>query len=389
MDLFGDPDPEEVDTGEDFTAPASAYTPAIDDTPPSPRTMKECFGHAEIERILLESFNAGRMPHGLIFSGPKGIGKATFAYRLAKFLFRQGIKDPSQDSLFGDPAPAAVSFDVPADHMAARLVASGAHPDLLAIERAYDEGKDKFKDSVAVDDVRRVAPFLRKTAAHGGWRVVVIDDADTMNRSAQNALLKILEEPPANTVLILIAHRMGTMVPTIRSRCRLFSFHPPNADDVSKILTAHRFIPAPGTADLLTALSEGSPGEALRFAGQGGPETLAGILSLLGSYPAWPWTEIHALSDVLARSGRDDSYHQFAELLPWIYRKMIRAKARGEALAPAQLAENDALSSLLRQSSLEKLLKICENLEELFASVDRSNLDKKQAVLSAFSLMAA
>jgi DNA polymerase-3 subunit delta' len=385
MDLFGEPEIDAQDDDEDVILVPTEEQ----ESERLPRQVSDLYGHSHIEQLLLESFNNERMPHGLIFSGPKGIGKSTLAYRLARFLLKAGIIDPNQDSLFGDPAPTAESLNVPLDHSVSRLVSSGAHPDLLAIERAYDANKDKFKDNVAVDDIRKVAPFLRKTASQGGWRIVIIDDADTMNRNAQNALLKILEEPPANTVLILIAHRMGVMIPTIRSRCRVINFQALSQADFSRILTKRGHILAAHQMETLYTLSEGSIGEALRFIESEGVQTLDSLLQLMNSYPSWPWAEIHKLGDQLSRSGRDEAYDQFAELLPWIYRQMIRAKARGQNLEGGHIQGNEALEAILRQSSLESLMKICENLEDLFATVQRSNLDKRQAVLSAFSLMAA
>lgn len=387
MDLFGEPDIEEneVDDDTDIASDISFD----DDAPQTPRTATDLFGHEKTERAFLDAYNAGRMPHGIILSGPKGIGKSTLAYRLAKFLFKQGINDPNQDSLFGDAPAAAETLNVDQAHPAVRLVLSGGHPDLLVAEREYDEGKDRYKASIAVEEIRKVAPFLRKTASQGGWRVVIIDDADTMSRSAQNALLKILEEPPSNTVLILIAHRMGTMVPTIRSRCRVYNMNPLSQSDFSKLLTVRGHSLGGGELETLYALSEGSIGEALRFIERDGLTTLNTILGMLSDYPRWNWPEIHKLGDVLGKAGKDDAYQQFAELLPWVYTQMIRTKARGTSLENGYFKDQQALQALLRQSSLESLLKICENLEDLFATVAKSNLDKRQAVLSAFTLMAA
>ncbi len=221
-----------------------------------------------------------------------------------------------------------------------------------------------------------------------GWRVVIIDDADTMNRSAQNALLKILEEPPPRTVLILVCHRLGAMIPTIRSRARTLSFSPLPKDIFERLLHLQGHALEPTQLDTLYHLSESSAGAGLHYLEQGGLETLNEILTLFDHCPNWPWPDIHKLADTLARNGRDQSYKSFALLMPWIFSQMITAKARGHEIASTAL-HLEAIERLHRQSSLESLLKICENLKAHFDRVERSNLDKRQAVLGAFSIIAA
>ena len=136
-------------------------------------------GHEDCQRKLIDLINSGAMPHALILAGPQGIGKSTFAFRAARFLFKNGTTDSDQDSLFGGDAPTEVtSLTVAPDDPIFTKVASGGHPDLLVIERPMDIRKNTQKAHVDVDTARKVAPFLRMTSADGGWRVVIIDDAE-------------------------------------------------------------------------------------------------------------------------------------------------------------------------------------------------------------------
>ena len=386
MDLFGEPEPTAkiIDP-----PPLGTIPPEEPEGLQHPRLMNTCKGHEAIERQLLKLFQEGRMPHGLIFSGPKGIGKATFAYRLARFLLKQTAHDPNQNALFDAETTQAENMDVQSNDPVFRQVASGGHTDFMTVERAYDSAKDTYKDNVAVDDIRKINPFLRMTASRaGGWRVVIIDDADTMNRNAQNALLKILEEPPSNTAIILVCHRLGAMIPTIRSRTQTLSFQPMEASLFNTILEANGHALSTDEQDTLYHLSEGSFGKAIDYIEHGGLETLTTILSMFENYPSWPWPDIHILADQLARAGQVKAYKSFETLLPWIFSQMITSKARGQEIT-SQALKIQAIEVLHKQSSLETLLKICENLNNHFERVDRANLDKRQAVLGAFSIIAA
>ncbi|MGB4057175.1 MAG: DNA polymerase III subunit delta' [Alphaproteobacteria bacterium] len=375
MDLFGadieeDIEDRDEEEGDAVSAPAG-------DAFVHPRSMVFCEGHGSIERGLLDSYNSGRMPHAVIFSGPKGIGKATMAYRFARFLLKQGIKDTAQGGMFGD-APEPQSLDVAANDPVFRRVASGGHGDLFSTEKKFDEDKGKFKDSLDVEEIRKIPPFLRMTSSEAGWRVVILDDADSMTRNAQNALLKILEEPPKNALLILVAHRAGGLIPTIRSRARMIGFSPLSNETIGELLRRHN--PGLLRADIekLTSIAEGSFGQALHFLDNNALEILGQISGLIESMR---WTDIHKLAEQLSGAGSDSAYKSFQEIFIWMVRQSAVARARG-AEAVSFIPDD-----FLKNSSLEETLKICENLEEHFRRADFANLDRRQAVLGAFSLI--
>lgn len=375
MDLFGE-EPGPIET-EDLTVPENID---VEEGLKHPRDMDFCIGHEAVETRLLDLFQSGRMPHGLIFTGQKGIGKATMAYRLARFLL-DDKGDPNQDALFGGDESPAENLHIAPDNPTFRRVSSGGHPDFMNIEREYDAAKNRYKANVPVDAIRKVPGFLRMTASNGGWRVVIIDDADTMNRNAQNALLKILEEPPKKTVLILVTHRLGALIPTIRSRTQLINFHPLNDSNLQQLIEYGDYGLGTEDAETLRELSEGSIGKATQYMEEAGLETLAQILELLQYHPYWDWDKLHAIADNLARPGADQAYQTFTNLLCWLFSRLCVAKARGLPTKHLQGFVND--------SSLEQLLKICENLHSHFAKVKGANLDKRQGILGAFSLIAA
>src|SRR4029077_11447190 len=200
------------------------------DEAPHPRATPVLFGHAGAEAALLTAYRSGRMPHGVLIAGPKGIGKATLAYRLARFVLAH--PDPVAPGV-----QTVKSLEVEADNREARRIAAQAQPDLLVIERTVNE-KGVLRNQIAVEDIRPTVPFFGSTAGEGGWRIAIVDAVDDLNRSGANALLKVLEEPPTRGLLLLIAHSTARVPPTVRSRCRIISLRPLAEEDVAAALAA-------------------------------------------------------------------------------------------------------------------------------------------------------
>src|SRR5277367_4475775 len=165
------------------------------------------FDHGEsAERAFLEALDRGKLHHAWLLTGPEGVGKATFAYRVARRLL-----GATPDARFGPLGSAP-------DHPVSRQVAARSHPDLLVLERAGEDGK--ARKVIPVDDARRLPEFFSKAPASAPYRVAIVDAVDDMNPNAANALLKTLEEPPERGILLLVSHAPGGLLPTIRSRCR-------------------------------------------------------------------------------------------------------------------------------------------------------------------------
>ena len=376
FDDFVDEDDFFEEEGADAAAPASSLAP--------PRENGEVLGHDAIEQSLLSLYNAGKLPHALIFAGPMGVGKTTMAFRVARFLLKHGSADANQDSLFGDAPEKPTNMHVSPDDPVSHKVASGGHPDLRTIERPMDERKGTRKSAVDVETARSIAPFLRMSASDGGWRVVIVDEADTMNYFAQNAILKILEEPPPKALLILICNRLGTMLPTIRSRCRTFNFAPLDKPTMTSLLKRAAPQATSGEIALLTELSDGSMGRAMALQEEGGVNTLNSILDFLGGWPNWDWSKIHPWADNLSRD--DKGYKSFASLLEWTASEILRDKAAPARPLP-EILQIDAVRGLQNHYSLEQMIDICEKLKTHFITIENSNLDKRQGVLGAFAIL--
>lgn len=388
FDDFGDENMEAPDPYDDDNF--GSFAPPEPDEPEGllpPREAVRCLGHENVEQTLLSLINSGAMPHALIFSGQKGIGKSTMAYRLTRYLLKHGTPDTAQDSMFDDAPTEAKSLDVAADDPTFSKVVSGGHPDLLTIERPMDAKKGTRKNNVDVETARKVAPFLRMTASNGGWRVVVIDDADTMNRNAQNAMLKILEEPPKNAILILITHRLGAMIPTIRSRCRVLNFDPLPDDILANLM--EKEVGGSLSSEqrtLLNNMSGGSIGVARKIIESNGLETTETIIELFKKWPDFNWVDIHHLSDQAGRAGQNDNFPNIEKSFLWVVENFIFTLANPTQQLPNAIAGQE-FQRIRQSKNVQEWLDILEALKAHFNQFNYQNLDKRQGVLGAFSLL--
>ncbi len=337
-------------------------------------------GHGANERLVSDALSGNRVPQAWLLAGPPGVGKATFAYRMARFLLTGGGA-AAGPSLFGDSAP-ITSLAVNEDHPAVRQIAVGSHPDLLVIEREMDEKRDKMKAAISVDQVREISQFLHLTASQGGWRVVLIDSADEMNVNAANALLKILEEPPKRALLLLVSHTPGRLLPTIRSRCRLLRFAPLLPEEVR--IAAEAVLEGEPLDPIALTLSDGAPGRALALADPDTRSVLTDLLALFRQAPKCDPAAVHGFAEKLGKAAADAQYRSFVtQFDAWLMR-VIRHSARNGRVPNDLPGEAEAAEAVLRAAgSLDRLIEVWEKNTQLFRQTDGLNLDRKQAVLSA------
>jgi DNA polymerase-3 subunit delta' len=261
--------------------------------PRAPRETTVLHGQAEAERALLEAYRGRRFHHAWLIAGPAGIGKATLAYRMARFVLAH--PDPRTPAV-----QRATSLQVDADHPVARRIAAQAHGDLLVLERTINEKTNKLRQDIQVDDVRRTVTFFGSTAGEGGWRVAIVDAVDELNREGANALLKVLEEPPRRAVLLLVSHSAARVLPTIRSRCRLLALRPLLATEVARAAaTAIGEDAEAANIKAAAAVADGSVWRALELLDGEALDLRSRITALLEQLPAVDPRALHALGDRL------------------------------------------------------------------------------------------
>ena len=346
---------------------------------PPPWRNDRLVGHDQAEKTLLAAQQSGRLHHAWLMTGPRGIGKATLAWRFARFL----LAGQDQGGLFGGgPENLDVSRDAPGRN----LIDARSHPDLFHLRRALNHDTGRIRAEIAVDDVRGLGEFMHMTPAMGKWRVAIVDSADEMNRNSANAVLKILEEPPPNAVLLIVSHAPGRLLPTIRSRCRRLTLQPLKDDTVVKLLGDY----APETKDeerrALALLAEGSIGRALELAGAGSLELYREMVEVLATLPDLDMPRLHAFAERFAKRGEEANADWRA--LNYLFDGWLKGLVRQAALTTEAAAvvpmEAGLRARLLGAASVDRWMDASDEVGRLFSRADAVNLDRKQTVMGSF-----
>jgi len=337
-------------SGEDFESDRIAGFP-------HPRETQSLLGQDAALALAAMALRGGRPPHAWLITGPPGIGKATLAYRMARYLLRYGATDEG-------PADLSLSADDPV----ARQIAARSHPGLLVLKRGLNPRTGKPQTELPVDEVRRLSGFFGMTAGADGWRVAIIDPADDMNENAANALLKQLEDPPQNAMLLLLSHRPGRLLPTIRSRCRRLDMR--LLPDTAMERALSELLPDLDRAerDTLARLAGGSIGAALTLADGDGALLAQEADRLIERARDPDLVALHGLGDKIGRMR--DGLSLFGDFLTAALATRIRARAHanGETRRWAEAASR---------------------VEELFARSDGLNLEPRQTIWTAARALAA
>ncbi len=321
-----------------------------------PREVYNLIGQDVALAQVSQAIRSGKPPQGWLIAGPPGVGKATLAYRIARYLLRYGASDEGPEDL-----------SVPQNDIVARQIESESHPGLLILKRREGD-RGKLQSVLNVDEVRKLETFFGLTSGAGGWRVAIIDTADDMNDQAANALLKALEEPPKRAVLLVLSHAPGRLLPTIRSRCRRLDLRPlplpllqsalvkalPDADDSARAALAE--------------VSEGSLGLALRLAGEGGMMLAQEAERLLAARGPLDVQAALSLGDRVARAS--DGIAHFGQFLATAMSQRIRtAAATGEA------------------RSLDRDIAAWERIVSSFQRADGLHLEPRQTILGTANVL--
>ena len=329
---------------------------------PQPRERQRLVGHERAELAVLDALRSRRFAHAWLIGGLAGIGKASFAYRVARFVL-------AESDAFAR-AQAAMSLDVPPDAPVARRIAAGAHPDLFVLERTVGSS-GKLRTEITVDDARRATSFLQSTSGSGGYKVLIVDVADELNRNAANALLKIIEEPPGRSLALLVAHVPARLPATIMSRCRRLRLDPLAPAQIVEIVSGLPGVDASEqTVAEAAALAEGSVRRALMLMEERAVE-FARLAREVLEAPAGAWrpAALKLAGKLGIRAGEAAYDIVFDAIFDW-----LQERANRHAAASDQRAE--AAARLWTEIEMRK------------READTYNLDKRALVLTSLKEVA-
>lgn len=320
-----------------------------------PRQNYHLFGHEDPETSLATALTSGRMHHAWLITGPRGVGKASFAWRAARRI------------LGAAAAPDFGPLGARPDDPICQLLEASACPDLLLLRRPWDDKRKRWRGEITVDEARKAPHFFEKSAsANGGWRVCLVDSVDEMNNNGANALLKTLEEPPQKGVMLLVAHSPGRLPATIRSRCRTLVLRPPALEATAQWLIAQGAANNEAEAMAASRLAGGAPGRALALCASGGVELARRVEAIVARGAAASDSDTRALAERVAGKGSEGLRSVFYTALS----DAIHATARNQA-------EN--------RIDPEPWLKAWREVNTLAGEADGLYLDPKQSALAALA----
>jgi DNA polymerase III subunit delta' len=341
---------------------SSGAEAAVLDGAIAPQENTKLFGHEEAQAFLAQSYHSGKGHHAILIEGQEGIGKATLAFRFANHV----LNNPSfadAPEMLADPDPTSPAF---------RQIASGASHNLLHLSRPADPKTGKLKSGITVDEVRRAGKFFSQTSGTGNWRIVIVDTADELNRSAANAILKMLEEPPKRAMFLVLSHAPGKLLPTIRSRCLPLVLRPLEEQELLQALAHLGIALPPETSSRILGLAGGSVAQAIKLINYGGLEIIDAFETVLSGKGPAQRKAMHKLADAVAQKDSDTLYGFFTDHIG----TFVSEKARAAAI------EGD----LNRAYGLSRLHSA---ISERFTVADAYNLERKQTVLTILGELAA
>ena len=334
---------------------SDAYTGA-----PHPRFVQTLVGHRDAELTLLNAYRQGRLAHAWLIGGRPGIGKATLAWRFGRFAL--AYPDPSVRAV-----REAADLSVPQDHPAAKLLAANAHPDFALLRREWNPKAKALYTTIRIDDVRDRFGVFRLSAAFGGWRVAIVDSAEDLNKESANALLKIIEEPPPRSLILIVSHQPGQALATIRSRCRKLMLEPLTAAEIEKVIASlgPPWSAADGQRIATEARrSDGSARETLRRLDPAGREVGALIDAAIAALPRPDPSVQLRLAETVNGRAAEDAFERFTlAIFDWL---------AAEAHRPSSPARLEAIAGLWRK------------LRDQTRDTLTFNLDKRLHVIALF-----
>ena len=351
---------------------------------PHPMLANEIIGHSSQKLSFLSSFASNRLPQCWLLAGDMGIGKASFAWLIAKFLLT--TKYQPADLKIDLSKTNINSILEPQSGSTLNRIISGSEQRVYIVRRGYNEKRKAFFKNISIEDVRKLQSYCSLSIADGGKRIIIIDTADDLNKSSSNALLKLLEEPPKNTIFLLISHQPNLLLPTIKSRCQKLSFSNLDQTDLEAVLKAIGCKIEPSDEVPLSILSKGSAGAACRLINSNCINLYRDILNLASSLPNLNTNKILQLSQNYFAKAKPSEFEIFIEMMQHFFSRLCKTGVIQKPVLPS-VTDNEAkiMKSLCPNLKSARLWSEAANIS--LAKLNKGyllNIDIESLILDAF-----
>ena len=351
---------------------------------PHPKLAKKLIGHNIQKLYFLNSFISKRLPQFWLLAGDKGVGKATFAWLISKFLLTTNQEpDDIKIDLNGSNIDSILA---PQDGGTLTRIESGSEQRIYVVKKGYSETRRAFFKNISMDDIRNLQSYCSLSIADGGWRVIIIDTADDLNTNSCNALLKLLEEPPKNTLFLLISHQPNLLLPTLQSRCQKLLFAALAQNDFKAVLTTIGCEIAPAEEVSLSILSNGSAGVACRLINSNCLNLYRDILNLASSLPNLNTKKAMQLSQNYFAKAKANEFESFIEMMQQFFSRLCKTGAMQRPLSPSVTNEEAKIMTNLCPSLISAHL-WSEAAEITLAKLHKGyllNIDVESLIIDTF-----
>ena len=360
----------------------------------APNQTINVFGHQIFETEFARLWNSRLLPHAFLITGERGIGKATLAYKIARFVLNQRNDTPSSTELFDNKIDALDIVDLDSDPETPESikVINKSHPNLLIVERSTSDQTKRTRQNIVLEDVKGLDDFLHMTPNEDGWRVIIIDAVDDMNINAANYILKLLEEPPQKVLFLIIAHNLGRVLPTIKSRCRKVLLNPLETEEMKIILSKFDFNIDEDFMDKACYLSEGSVSRALQILNGVGSDAITEISHLLGVNALIDRNILEKITDKWLRIGRkqdkDPVYSILDFFIFWISKCLRDIAKQKNPTNQNNMSDIACIRSLIDRLGMEELCGRLIKAQDILDNGTNLNLDRKQIIYSVILTVA-
>ena len=351
---------------------------------PHPMLANEIIGHSSQKLSFLSSFASNRLHQCWLLAGDMGIGKASFAWLIAKFLLTTKYQ-PADLKIDLNESNINSILEPQSGNTLNRII-SGSEQRVYIVRRGYNEKRKAFFKNISIEDVRKLQSYCSLSIADGGKRIIIIDTADDLNKSSSNALLKLLEEPPKNTIFLLISHQPNLLVPTLKSRCQKLSFSNLDQTDLGAVLTAIGCKIEPSDEVSLSILSKGSAGAACRLINSNCINLYRDILNIASSLPNLNTNKILQLSQNYFAKAKPSEFEIFIEMMQHFFSRLCKMGVMQKPVLPS-VTDNEAkiMKSLCPNLKSARLWSEAANIS--LAKLNKGyllNIDIESLILDTF-----